>query len=259
MTTHAPRERFYPESRFGGFTDIDGTIAFYTRVHSLLAKDAVVLDVGCGRGEYAADPLPLRRELRIFKGKYGRVIGLDTSESGRSNPFLDEFHRLEGERWPVPADSVDLCLADFVLEHVAAPDAFLAEAHRVLRVGGHLCMRTTNSLGYVALAARVVPNREHARVLGRVQDGRKPEDVFPTMYRCNTLGKLRRALRRHGFDAVVYGYEAEPSYSSFSPLFYALSVAYQRLAPRFLRNSLFAFARKLDPDDRVVALRTSDR
>ena len=31
-----PRERFYPESRFGGFTDIDGTIAFYTRVHSQL-------------------------------------------------------------------------------------------------------------------------------------------------------------------------------------------------------------------------------
>jgi len=29
-------ETFYPESRFGGFTQIDGTVAFYSRVQALV-------------------------------------------------------------------------------------------------------------------------------------------------------------------------------------------------------------------------------
>lgn len=40
--------RFYPEARFGGFSDIDGTMAFYLRVNALLGCDSVVLDFGCG-------------------------------------------------------------------------------------------------------------------------------------------------------------------------------------------------------------------
>jgi hypothetical protein len=105
-------------------------------------------------------------------------------------------------------------------------------------------MRTTNGLGYVALAARLVPNRDHSRVLTRVQENRKAEDVFATVYRCNSKGKLFRAMRRHGLDGVVYGYEAEPKYLAFSKLAYRIGVIYQRLAPRSLRNALFAFARK---------------
>jgi len=236
--------QFYPESRFGGFTDIDGTVAFYTRVHSLLSGRAVILDVGCGRGEYAEDRVELRRELRIFKGKYGRVIGIDVDEAGRKNPFLDEFHLLKEARWPVMDASVDLCIADCVMEHVTEPDGFLAEAQRVLRPGGYLCMRTTNRLGYVALAARLVPNRGHSRVLARVQENRKAEDVFPTVYKCNSRRKLLRGLQHHGLEGIVYGYESEPKYLAFSKLAYRVGVLYQRLAPRALSNALFAFARK---------------
>ncbi|TMA32611.1 MAG: hypothetical protein E6J87_12430 [Deltaproteobacteria bacterium] len=115
---------------------------------------------------------------------------------------------------------------------------------RVLRPGGHLCMRTTNRSGYVALAARLVPNREHSRVLTRVQENRKPEDVFPTVYRCNSRGKLLRALRRHELEGIVYGHESEPKYLQFSKLAYRIGVLYQRLAPGTFRNALFAFARK---------------
>src|SRR5262249_40689121 len=71
------KERFYPETRFGGFTGVDGTVAFFSRVNSLLEPSFVVLDVGCGRGEYRDDPVPLRRNLRILKGKVERVVGID--------------------------------------------------------------------------------------------------------------------------------------------------------------------------------------
>jgi SAM-dependent methyltransferase len=237
------KERFYPESRFGGFTDVDGTIAFYARVQALVVPSFVVLDVGCGRGAYAEDPVGIRRDLRVFKGRVARVIGIDVDPAGATNPFLDEFRVLGGGEWPVPESSVDLVVADCVIEHVADPPSFFQNAHRALRPGGALCIRTTNAWSYVALAARLVPNRHHARVTARVQECRKAEDVFPTLYRCNSVPKLRRALRDNGFEGVAYGYEAEPSYLEFCRLAYGLGVLHQRLAPRFFRPVLHAFGR----------------
>lgn len=237
------KERFYPESRFGGFTDIDGTIAFYMRVQALLESASTMLDVGCGRGAYDEDPVAVRRDIRIFKGKVARVIGIDVDPAGAINPFLDEFRILGGGDWPVPESSIDVVVADCVLEHVADPPAFFQNARRVLRSNGALCIRTTNAWSYVALAARLVPNRHHARVTARVQERRKAVDVFPTLYRCNSVSKLRRALADNGFEGVAYGYEAEPSYLEFSRVIYGLGVLHQRLAPRFFRPVLHAFGR----------------
>jgi SAM-dependent methyltransferase len=239
-------ERFYPESRFGGFTRLDGTLAFYSRVQALARPDSVVVDFGCGRGAYAGDSLPLRRDLRIFKGKVRQVIGLDASPSGAENPFLDEFHRLEGERWPLGDAVAGLVVCDNVLEHLPDPDAFFAEARRVLEPGGSLCLRTPNRWNYVALLSRLVPNRSHTQVLAKAKPWLADQDVFPTFYRCNTLPAVRRALARHGFDAVVYGYEAEPSYLSFSTAAYALGVLHQRLAPGIFRAAIFAYGKKIE-------------
>ena len=237
--------RFYPEARFGGFTDIDGTCVFYMRVNALLPKEGVVLDVGCGRGLAAEDPIPLRRSLRTLKGKCGKVIGMDVDEAGRDNPLLDEFRPITGEHWPVDDASVDLCLVDNVLEHVANPQAFFAQAARVVRPGGCICIRTPNKWGYVAIAARIISNRHHARIVEKVQSGeRKTRDVFPTLYRANTRGTLRRLMRRNDFESCVYGYESEPRYLGFSWPTYAFGVLHQKLAPRFMRLALFAFGRK---------------
>lgn len=246
-------ESFYPESRFGGFTDLDGTITFYTRVQALVEPHFVVLDVGCGRGKSHEDPVRIRRELRAFRGKAKRVIGLDVDGAGADNPGLDEFHLLEGDAWPLPDASVDLCLSDMVLEHVEHPDRFFAEARRVLRDGGYLCLRTPNAWHYTALISRLVPNRLHARVVSRVQRGRKSEDVFPTLYRCNTRGRLRRLLAGQGFDAVVYAYEAEPAYLAFSKPAYFLGVLWQKLAPGFLRSVLLGFARLAEREEKPAS------
>lgn len=76
----------YPESKFGGFTDIDGTVVFNTRVQSLVTPDTVLLDIGCGRGAFREDPVAIRRHLRTFKGKVRTVIGLDVDEAAANNP-----------------------------------------------------------------------------------------------------------------------------------------------------------------------------
>lgn len=237
-------EKFYPESRYGGFTDIDGTIAFYMRVNSLLSRDSVIADVGCGRGEYASDPVPLRRSLRMFRGKVHSSIGLDIDPSAASNPFIDEFrHISDVGAWPLADSSVNMVIADCVIEHLTEPLTFFSEAYRVLRPGGYLCIRTCNKWSYVGIAARFIPNRLHASIVCALQPDRSPSDVFPTFYRCNTCYAIRRHARLAGFvNPVVYGYEAEPSYLSFSRIAYACGVIHNWFAPSILKPTLFAFA-----------------
>src|SRR6185369_8921636 len=94
-------EIFYPESKLAGFTNVDGTIAFFNQVNALLKPVSVVVDFGCGRGEYKEDPVEFRRKLRILKGKVRKVIGLDLDPAGKKNPFLNQFLQLKGDRWPL--------------------------------------------------------------------------------------------------------------------------------------------------------------
>jgi hypothetical protein len=60
----------YPEKAAGGFSRVDGTIAFYGRVGALLAEagsDAVALDFGAGRGAFLDNPVRARRDVRMLR------------------------------------------------------------------------------------------------------------------------------------------------------------------------------------------------
>ena len=237
------KERFYPETRFGEFTDIDGTVAFFNRINSLIDSSSVVLDVGCGRGAYSEDSVPLRRNLRILQGKVAKIIGIDVDQDAQNNPFIDEFHLLKNSSWPIDSNSIDLIVCDNVLEHIENPDQLFMEIHRVLKDGGFLCIRTPNRWSYIAIAATLIPNKHHSKVTSAVQEGRQEEDVFPTVYKCNSIGKLKSIMKKNGFDCIVYGYEAEPSYLSFSKIAYFFGVLHQRFAPEVLKPAIFAFGK----------------
>lgn len=235
---------YYPESKFGGFTDIDGTIAFYIRVNSFINSSSIVLDVGCGRGSYAEDPISIRRDLRIFKGKCKKVIGIDTSKDGENNPFLDEFSLIESTYWPLEDSSADVCICDSVLEHIRSPELFFSECHRVIKQGGYLFIRTPNILSYFGLFSRLMPNRFHSAIVSKIQEKRKDKDIFPSFYRCNTIKTIRYMLNKYGFDHCLYGYEAEPSYFAFSRFFYLLGVIHQRYSPSIFKITIFVYGRK---------------
>ena len=140
--------KYYPESQFGGFTDIDGTIAFYLRVNALVGDGSTVLDVGCGNMEYLNNLLPTLRSLRNLKGKCKKYIGIDIDEKSRNNQYLDEFFLIKDNHWPIGDNSVDVCICDTVLEHIEAPDIFFMECQRVIKPDGYLCIRTANVISY---------------------------------------------------------------------------------------------------------------
>jgi hypothetical protein len=50
-------------------------------------------------------------------------------------------------------------------------------------------------------------------------------------------------MKRHNFESVVYRYEPEPSYLSFSKVAYWLGVLHQRFAPNLLKPVILAFGR----------------
>lgn len=242
-------ERFYPESKIGGFSHVDGGINFYLNILAFMrVRDEVILDLGCGRGEFMDMEKPgdeIRAKLRNYRGNVKKVIGIDVDPAGKVNPSIDEFRLIEiGKPWPIEDSSIDFVVSDYVLEHLEDPDFFFSELNRVVKKGGRACFRTVNSWGYVAFAARLIPNRFHAKVTGAVQDHRKEEDVFPTFYRCNTRRSLKSILLKYGFKGETYTHEAEPTYFSFSSLLYALGFLYHKITPKFSKNILLAFVEK---------------
>ena len=243
-TQEDPKYRHYPEARFGGFADVDQVTVFYTRVRALIEPSFTVLDIGCGRGKQADDPVPTRRRLKTLNDECDRMIGIDLDPAAGANPCIDEFRMMRPhEAWPLEDASIDLALSDYVLEHVDDPPLFFSECRRVIRPGGLLCMRTTNVLSYFGLASLLTPDTAHAAIIGRVYTRpRRADDVFPTRYRCNTLRAVRGMLDRHGFDHCVYGYQSDPAHFGFSRMLYALGVLHQRLAPAAIKPAIFAFA-----------------
>jgi ubiquinone/menaquinone biosynthesis C-methylase UbiE len=70
-----------------------------------------------------------------------------------------------GEPLPYPDGTFDLVVAHWVFEHIDQPEAVAADMARVTKPGGWIAAATANRLGYVALAASIVPNRSHARAI----------------------------------------------------------------------------------------------
>jgi SAM-dependent methyltransferase len=238
----------YPELQAGGFSRVDGTVAFYARIHALLGEigpGGVVLDYGAGRGAFLEDPVPFRRDLRRLQGKCERIVGIDIDDAVLRNPALDEAHVIcSGERLPLDDASIDLVVTDHTFEHVTDPEWVVWELDRVLRPGGWLCARTPNRWGYIGLGARAVPNKLHARFLRRLQPTKRSEDTFPTAYRLNTPRALKRWFPTQGYRHVVYASDSEPSYVGRSVTAARLSRIAFALTPPPLRSVLYVFLQK---------------
>lgn len=236
-----------PEAAAGGFSSVDGTVEFYSRVQALLPTRGTVLDLGAGRGKWQEDSCAWRRDLCDLRGNRRLVVGVDIDRAVTDNDGVDAAVLLGADgSLPFESGSIALVLADWVFEHLADPAPLAAELARVLRPGGWLCARTPNKWGYVAIGARLVPNRLHVRLLGGLQPRRAERDVFPTFYRVNTRAALRHALPEELWMDCTYGHNPDPDYVGRSVTAYRALVAWQRLAPQFVATTLHAFLQRRD-------------
>lgn len=235
----------FAEANVSGFAHIDQEVAFFTQIAAVLRPDFTVLDFGAGRGEwFHDDPVTYRRELQLLKGRCAFVDGCDVDPVVHDNPTLDRATVFD-PRAPLPYedDRFDLIISRYVFEHIEDPVWTSRELLRVTKPGGWICAVTPNKYGYVALASRLVPNRLHAAVLNKVQPHRRDRDVFPTAYRLNTPGDLKRHF---GGQADVYYYRgsAVPSYHFGRKAMFRLLTILHWLLPAPLGTGLFVFIRK---------------
>jgi SAM-dependent methyltransferase len=240
--------RLYPEVEAGGFSRSDGTVEFWSRVQALVSSDADVLDLGAGRGRGPAeDGVAWRRELQSVRGRAHQVVGLDVDPAVLDNPALDRALVYDGhEPFPFEDEAFDLVVSDFTFEHLDRPAATAAELDRVLRPGGWLCARTPNRRGYIGVGGRLVPNVLHRRVLPRLQptSTRRDDDVFPTRYRLNTQGDLRRAFPPAHWQHHTYVHHPEPLYFGRSAALWRVVRRIGPVLPDVVAPVLLVFVQK---------------
>lgn len=150
---------------------------------------AVVLDIGCSRG----DPdLPSLARGRLF-------VGVDMDLPGLRGNTLAGARVLAPMRCLPFADATaDVIVCKWVAEHLADPSVEFAECRRVLKPGGVLCLLTPNAYSLFTILSRMIPYRLKQVFKGRLF-GLHEEDTFRTYYRANSRRRLRRLLGGLGF------------------------------------------------------------
>jgi SAM-dependent methyltransferase len=136
-----------------------------------------------------------------------------------------------------------------VVEHLKDPERQFREVRRVLRPGGLLLLHTPNALGYPTMLSRMAPDALK-RVLIRVLDSRRPEDVFPAYYRANTDRRLAAVGGNAGFAMARVEMVASDAMFAVVPPLAAIELLVLRclLAPsvRRYRSSIIAVLQKTD-------------
>ena len=207
-------QRFYPAFQKNWDDQI-----FRQRVLQVLGPDQRLLDLGAGAGIVA--------EMN-FRGIVKQVCGVDLDHRVEANSYLDEGMVSDAGEIPYPDASFDVVIADNVMEHLDHPEAVFSEISRVLRPGGKLLFKTPNRTHYMPFIARMTPHRFH-QWINRLR-GRYETDTFPTRYRCNAPGQIRRIAARSGLTLEgVELIEGRPEYLRISAPTYLAGLVYERL------------------------------
>lgn len=218
------------------------------KFHDALYRDLIarhlrprqrLLDAGCGR---------YLRFCREFS-QQAHVVGIDLEETletdNRQQPY-----GVRGDLGHLPFEdrSFDMVISRSVVEHLAEPERVFAEFARVLEPGGKVVIITPNKYDYVSVIAAMTPYWVHRSLVSRIF--RVPaDDVFPTLYRANTISSMRKTMEAAGLREVELDtINHYPAYLMFSPVLFRLGVLYERLtslrALRSLRGSILCVFEK---------------
>jgi 2-polyprenyl-6-hydroxyphenyl methylase/3-demethylubiquinone-9 3-methyltransferase len=132
------------ERRFKSGVDRDDVRLEAVRACLRPARGLQVLDLGCGKGRFAA----------ALAEEGARVIGLDRSAAmlAGAAPASARFRRVRGSarRLPLAEAAFDAVIAIEVFEHLppAAIDEVLGEVRRVLRPGGTIAIVDKNAASW---------------------------------------------------------------------------------------------------------------
>lgn len=206
-----------------------------------LAQDSRrVLHLGCGY-----DKNEITRPLKARTD----VIGVDLD--ARAGPkYHSTFWLADAGMLPFADSQFDLVCTEYMLEHAQDPASIFREVHRILVPGGAIVLITSNLWSYKSLLAAVAPFSVHKR-LGEYRYRRSVEqDMFPTLYRANTISRLARLFKDTGFRKInILMLSNGPSWFRGVPVLFELGCIYHKIIENvpqlsFLRCAIVATALK---------------
>jgi SAM-dependent methyltransferase len=190
--------RFFPNE------DSDAQAGYHLVFQARLPERGKLLDLGCGANT----------ELARYRTERREVWGADLQRHPKL-AHSEWFRELRPDGGiPFAAETFDLVVSAWVLEHIVSPVRFLAEVGRVLRPGGWFVALTPNGRHYVTWITRaggLLPHQFTQAVVQRLY-GRPHHDTFPPLYRLNTVRRLRHAGRRAGLRLTRTVGFANPDY-----------------------------------------------
>jgi len=194
-------------------------------VRGHLTPDSRVLDLGCGRGGV----------VELFWRDVKMAAGLDpdtASLAAHRAPGMPLIRGV-GEGLPFTAESFDLIVCLWVLEHLNEPITTMREVCRVLRPGGHFVFVTPNLSNPVMLLNRIgkalpaLQRRTVPKLYGRVTG-----DTFRVQYHANTAGAIRMLASAAGLQVVELRTVPDPTYLALNSFMFRVSVFSEQLMPK---------------------------
>lgn len=175
---------------------------FYQWLDEESVGDKFLLNVGCGSKSVLLPLYP----------KFSQVLGLDVDEKALArHSGLTE--RLVGpvENIPLPESSVDIVVAEWVLEHLTNPNQTFTEISRVLKPGGFFLFLTPNLYSPVIMGGKILKSLCGEKMVSQLVfflTRRTADETFCHHYLVNT----RRQLRNLGqsVDLVLVKLELAP-------------------------------------------------
>ena len=193
-------------------------------VRAHLKPQSHVLDLGCGRGGVVE---LIWRDVELAAGLDPDVPSL-AEHRAPGMPVICG----RGEHLPFAAESFDLVVCLWVLEHLESPEVVLREVRRVLLPGGHFLFLTPNLRNPLLLMNRVakaLPQLQR-RIVPRLY-GRVEADTFPVRYRANTEAAIRAQAARCGLEVTTLRAISDPTYLALNGLMFRASAMSERMLP----------------------------
>lgn len=199
-------------------------------LHELVGSRTTWLDIGCGKRICADDDLNRDLPRRAYL-----TVGCDRDAQLTRHSSIKNRVLCDAVALPFRDGVFNLVTMSMVAEHLQEPQGVFAEVQRVSQAGGRFVVFTPNRFNYAMVVAALTPYRFHLfwkklmRYVARREWRDFDDDVFPTWYRANSAGVLRRLLRQTKFEEERLQYlSLAHSFGFVAPL-YAASLMFERL------------------------------
>ncbi len=163
---------------------------YSARLTAALKPDKPWLDLGCGHSDF----------IREHAARANPAVGVDVV---RGSPAPGLFVNARLEALPFASSAAGTLSLRFVLEHIENPELLWSECARVLAPGGRLVLITTNRFSPVVALAGCVPRRLKEWLIARVFKVEQ-SDIFPTLHRWNTPGRLAAPPDGFALERIEY-------------------------------------------------------